>query len=77
MEWCYDWFSENYFVNSPKSNPLGPNQGWSKVLKGGSYENSKKDCELVERYNSSSETIKNYIGFRLAIPAVVKDKKVN
>ena len=23
-EWCYDWYREDYYANSPKKNPLGP-----------------------------------------------------
>ena len=74
-EWCYDWYSEDYFVNSPKSNPLGPKQGWGKVIKGGSIESSRGDCDITNRYNSSPETSKYSVGFRLARPAAGSEKK--
>jgi len=36
-EWCADWFSSNYYANSPKSNPKGPNSGSERVCRGGSW----------------------------------------
>jgi len=36
-EWCSDWHGENYYGNSPSSNPKGPGSGQSKVLRGGSW----------------------------------------
>ncbi len=74
MEWCFDWYSENYFVNSPRTNPMGPAQGWSKVLKGGSYDNSKGECEVLERYNTPAETSNSSIGFRMVVVASEEGK---
>ena len=34
-EWCWDWYSETYYANSPGVNPLGPPSGEVRVLKGG------------------------------------------
>jgi len=34
-EWCSDWYDDNYYVNSPKSNPRGPSSGSKRVLRGG------------------------------------------
>lgn len=33
-EWVNDWFDEEYYKNSPKSNPSGPANGLKKVLRG-------------------------------------------
>ena len=35
-EWVADWFGENYYANSPSSNPQGPASGVERVLRGGS-----------------------------------------
>lgn len=67
-EWCFDYFLENYFINCPKYNPKGPENGFNKVFKGGSFENKKKECKVTERYNTSPKTIKRSIGFRLVRP---------
>ena len=34
-EWVSDWFQENYYSLSPGSNPLGPDTGTLRVLRGG------------------------------------------
>ncbi|MBC8465674.1 PEGA domain-containing protein, partial [bacterium] len=68
FEWCYDWYLDPYFVNCPVSNPMGPKDGWSKVLKGGSVDSQKRECEVTQRFKSTKETSKFYIGFRLARP---------
>lgn len=36
-EWVYDWYDENYYKNSPKKNPKGPIDGYTKVIRGGSW----------------------------------------
>lgn len=36
-EWCWDWFSPDYYRESPPENPTGPAQGERRVMRGGSY----------------------------------------
>jgi len=36
-EWCADWYDENYYLNSPPSNPQGTETGTWRVLRGGSW----------------------------------------
>lgn len=33
-EWVSDWFDENYYNTSAKTNPIGPNSGTEKVMRG-------------------------------------------
>lgn len=35
-EWCWDWYSPDYYQSSPASDPLGPSTGSRHVLRGGS-----------------------------------------
>jgi formylglycine-generating enzyme len=35
-EWVNDWYSDDYYHNSPTINPTGPNSGTTKVLRDGS-----------------------------------------
>src|SRR5690606_9764220 len=35
FEWCYDWYDKNYYATSPKENPMGPETGKNRVLRGG------------------------------------------
>jgi eukaryotic-like serine/threonine-protein kinase len=37
FEWVADWYSETYYQDSPSSNPLGPDTGQYRVLRGGSW----------------------------------------
>ncbi len=34
-EWCSDWYNEDSYANSPRSNPNGPEKGVNKVVRGG------------------------------------------
>ena len=36
-EWCWDWYDENYYDNSPSTDPLGASSGNFRVYRGGSY----------------------------------------
>jgi len=36
-EWCADWYDNNYYFTSTKSNPAGPSSGTYHVCRGGSW----------------------------------------
>ena len=36
-EWTADWYSEDYYKNSPERNPVGPDEGVSRTLRGGAW----------------------------------------
>ncbi|NIM16445.1 MAG: SUMF1/EgtB/PvdO family nonheme iron enzyme [Candidatus Aminicenantes bacterium] len=36
-EWCNDWYAEDYYKNSPRKNPQGPESGTGRVIRGGSW----------------------------------------
>jgi len=36
-EWVNDWYSKNYYQSSPSLNPLGPDSGQYRILRGGSW----------------------------------------
>jgi serine/threonine-protein kinase len=64
MEWVNDWYGEAYYQSSPPSNPLGPDSGQYRVLRGGSWANLDYDVRSAyrDRYDPSSP---NYlVGFR-------------
>jgi formylglycine-generating enzyme required for sulfatase activity len=45
-EWVADWYSPDYYLQSPGRNPAGPEEGKLKVLRGGSFNNGA-DCLRV------------------------------
>ena len=74
MEWVNDWlgnFSDttvNNYVGAPDGGALG-----QRVLKGGSYRNSKTSITLYGRgdvYTVTSSTRADYVGFRLAFGSI-------
>ena len=36
-EWCSDWYERTYYQSAPERNPLGPDRGLYRVLRGGSW----------------------------------------
>ncbi len=52
-EWCADWWSSDYYANSPRDEPRGPESGSARVLRGGSYLCHDSYCN---RYRNSART---------------------
>ncbi len=67
-EWCYDWYGFDYYGNSPVSQPMGPNKGSAKVIRGGAWNMDPWNCRISNRYNRSPKITYKYYGFRLVIP---------
>jgi len=65
-EWCNDWYGRNYYIDSPAENPLGPETGYEKVIRGGAWNTSeiRLHCAFRERY--VPDTKQYDIGFRIA-----------
>ncbi len=36
-EWCYDWYSSDYYNDSPPYNPEGPSSGKGRVVRGAGW----------------------------------------
>ncbi len=65
-EWCNDWYQKNYYQSSPDENPLGPETGSEKVIRGGAWNTSESYLGCATRY-SFRQNEKSYdIGFRIA-----------
>ena len=64
-EWCEDWLGVHYYSSSPSSNPKGASSGWSRVLRGGSWDHKPLSCRSANRGgNAPNSTVGNY-GFRV------------
>jgi formylglycine-generating enzyme len=55
-EWCSDWFHPTFHVLATRTNPVGPPQGHSKVIKGGSYLCHRSYCNRYRVAARSSNT---------------------
>ena len=65
MEWCQDWYSRGYYEVSPKKNPLGPDKGAYRVLRGGSFFFEGQDLRSSARSGGwASLQAWRMIGFR-------------
>ena len=69
-EWCYDWYRPDYYQNSPKRNPKGPDSGFHgrRVLRGGAWPRIARWIRSANRQGENPKPrgiIFNY-GFRCA-----------
>lgn len=48
-EWCQDWYQFDYYLQSPKKNPQGPNDGKTKVIRGGHWFSWDKGLRVYNR----------------------------
>ena len=65
-EWCWDWYDKAYYAKSPKSDPVGPNTGSNRVLRGGSWGNVPAYLRCALRGNFTPDLRLSFIGFRLS-----------
>ena len=64
-EWCWDWYSADYYDTSPATNPRGPALGDYKTIRGGSWFNSPLYLRASERMGIYSPSFSGTaIGFR-------------
>jgi len=66
-EWCSDWYGEDYYANSPKTDPRGPDSGSYRVLRGGGWYDGPQICRSADRGRSSPDLRDHSIGFRVAV----------
>jgi len=66
-EWCSDWYEEDYYAESPTSDPTGPNSGSYRVDRGGSWDYDAESCRSASR-NCYEPGIRYYeLGFRIVL----------
>ncbi len=65
-EWVLDWYDESYYSISPSSNPMGPNTGRDRMMRGGSWAYVYYFARSAERYALNPSSSEFFIGFRCA-----------
>jgi formylglycine-generating enzyme required for sulfatase activity len=64
-EWCWDWYDNGYYKNSPAENPTGPASGKARSYRGGSVAGRAVWLRSTARF-SITPGFSNYImGFRV------------
>lgn len=68
-EWCQDFYDENYYAESPGTDPQGPGTGHNRVLRGGSWFVDGSLLRSAYRVSNAPDTRNDVNGFRVvAVP---------
>ncbi len=65
-EWCADWYADEYYARSPSDDPVGPDEGWPRVFRGGGWYCQASECRASERPVAGRPNDYIGFGFRLA-----------
>ena len=68
FEWCYDWYT--LYNTDSLINPKGPEVALRRVLRGGCWNYSSRNCRSTYRLNDSPHHADNYYGARLAMSVI-------
>ena len=64
-EWCSDWFSPEYYAQSPEADPAGPDSGTRRVSRGGSWRHLVKASRVAQRSSLPPHFRYTDYGFRI------------
>jgi len=67
FEWVADWYSADYYQNSPAENPPGPDTGVKRSVRSSSYESTGKDLQSTNRYFEDPVIRRSDLGFRCVV----------
>ncbi len=68
LEWTADWYDETYYKTSPKENPQGPDFGYKRTIRGGSWGDDMSNIRVFIRWGLIPVTRSNNLGFRCVMP---------
>lgn len=71
-EWCNDYYDKDYYSVSPTVDPHGPDSGFYKVMRGGSWQDEESNIRCAKRAQNdpdfSAPDIKAWtLGFRIVL----------
>ncbi|MEM6776863.1 MAG: formylglycine-generating enzyme family protein [Planctomycetota bacterium] len=66
-EWCSDRYQNDYYTVSTKINPLGPELGDTRVIRGGSWRSSDTHARSTFRFGIDPSSAENDLGFRVVM----------
>jgi len=67
-EWCWDWYSGEYYASSPGSDPQGPSSGSYRVRRGSGWGSSAWGCRSASRDGRYPDSRSYGLGFRAVLP---------
>jgi formylglycine-generating enzyme required for sulfatase activity len=63
-EWTNDWYDWTYYQTSPTKNPMGPETGYQKIVKGGGWDYSATVMTISYNSDHQPQEFKSSFGFR-------------
>jgi formylglycine-generating enzyme required for sulfatase activity len=75
-EWVADWYSPNYYKESPPVDPKGPASGKEHVKRGGSFESSWKENLRISVRESQGTSLLFRVGFRCVLDESDRTKQI-
>jgi len=65
-EWCWDWYSADYYKEPPVDDPRGPSQASGRVIRGGGWDGRPRCVRSAYRYGDAPVDRGYDLGFRVA-----------
>lgn len=66
-EWCFDWYSKDYYKNAELRFPKGPASGNNRVIRGGSWAFDASQSRVAKRYKRDPGYKYYGLGFRVVL----------
>jgi formylglycine-generating enzyme required for sulfatase activity len=66
-EWCSDWHDKDYYKNSPKRDPAGPQKGTHHVTRGGTWLDDGRRSRSATRVADEPGYRRSWLGVRLVL----------
>ncbi len=67
FEWVSDWYQENYYSEAPFDNPMGPDHGEVRSVRGSTFRSGPEMVESALRYFLGPDEYRNDLGFRCVV----------
>jgi len=64
-EWCNDIYRESHYPDGPVTDPQGPQEGWMRVFRGGSWHSKPENCLVTVRRSGAPNNRTANLGFRV------------
>jgi len=64
-EWCFDWWDRDYYAIPNQVNPIGPDTGEYRAIRGGSIADAYYKCRSGRRAGWTAGSYAHNIGFRI------------
>ncbi len=66
-EWCHDWYSPTYYDRSPARDPQGPDEGTTRIVRGGNWVTYSWSCRSADRDSHLPTHGSSFVGFRVVL----------